>query len=455
MTTILPAERTPFDVIGRDVGQSLQGILPQAIEKRQGLNAINELQSALENSGGDISKMLPAIARAYSLNPNLQRSGIAEHYLNMAKSINSQKVPLPGEREDMPKAPVRQELPGFMGKLGNAESQFFPTNVGPQGDVGNVPQAATAGKKEPLLDYNGQTKAARKLSAERTAAGIPTNVKDALAEVKEAEEAKKAYNQKIDEELAQRVEGQETYGKRAVDYLNGVYPNASPEMQAAFMKKGEDASTKGMSEAEINRYLANEAKNFKNSIANVKKEISAPRLYNSIHRAATGTYKNFEKAAADVRQHLKPLLDLGLYDEARNILTEQGYAPEERDMIINPISERGKTSLNKVPTLPSPKRVPFIHGVAVKTEKPNIKLQDIKDGLMDLQESDSNFSLPLARKAFEDKGYDWRSFKDALNEMQQEGFKLSSDQGNQLGILDSPPLNVLEEILHSLNLVGR
>ena len=67
-----------------------------------------------------------------------------------------------------------------------------------------------------------------------------------------------------------------------------------------------------------------------------------------------------------------------------------------------------------------------------------------------------NFSVVLARKIFEDKKYDSRIFKDALNELEQdEGFKLEPDQEKQRGNLDTPPLNRLEKILHGLGLQGR
>src|SRR5271154_3216069 len=88
--SILPGNsRTPWDLIGQMTGQNISQNLPGAVQqgyqRQQGLNAIDQLQNDLAQSGGDISKMLPAIARAYTLNPNLERSGIAEHALRQAK----------------------------------------------------------------------------------------------------------------------------------------------------------------------------------------------------------------------------------------------------------------------------------------------------------------------------------------------------------------------------------
>jgi hypothetical protein len=187
----------------------------------------------------------------------------------------------------------------------------------------------------------------------------------------------------------------------------------------------------------------------------VTKDVSAPRLQNAVTRAMNGTYKNFEKASADVRQHLKPILDMGLYDFARDLLADKGYGLEERDMIINPLSERSKTVLNKVPELKLLAGVYKVTGIS-KGQRQQVDPENIKSGLRDLKQADPNFSLVLARKIFEDKHYDWRSYKDALNEMVNSGeFDLTRDQKTQLGNLDSPPLSKLEKIFESANFIGR
>ena len=231
-------------------------------------------------------------------------------------------------------------------------------------------------------------------------------------------------------------------------------------MDAIFQKKGEQAGAQIKSEADINKYLAIEAKNFKNTITNVKRDMSAPRSLNRYQRKMLGTQKNFEQAANDLRVKLKPLLDLGLYDTARNLLTDLGYYPEERENIINPLSEHEKTLMNKVPKATKISRPEELGGPQVPSffipyeYNPNEK-ENIKSGLQDLMKANPNFDLVLARKAFEDKGYDWRIFKDSLNELESQGFKLTDDQETQRAYLDSPPLDTLGKILHGLGIVGR
>lgn len=458
MTTILPPERSPLDVIMGQIGGSLSQNLPQIINRlnlkenlgnlkklasQPGIKPIDLITSAIESGAG-----IPGSERYMStLLPMLGQ---------IASANASQNAPVAGEqrnREPLQPPPQRPEAPNFLNQQQQQGGQFFPSNAGPQGGPGQVPQAATTGVKQPLRTRAEKVPDARKLSKLSTEAGIPMTVPQAMEQINMEEEEKKEHNRLVDEELKQRIQGQKTYGERAVDELKKVYPEADPETQAIFQKIGEEESKKGESEADINRFLAKKANQFKSAITNVQKDTSAPRLHNSILRAMEGTYKNFEQSGADARKHLQPMLDLGLYDKARNLLAEQGYGPEEREIIINPLSERSKSIINQVPNY---KRIETGKGrFGVKAnEKPPSK-EPIKSALIDMKKNDPNFSLVLARKAFEDKGYDWRVFKDTLNELENEGFKLEDDQEKQRGILDKPPVNILYKMLEGINIIGR
>lgn len=463
MVSILPSHRTPGDLIGADVGQALQSVLPQSVgqgyQRGLGLNALDQAQKDIGEAGGDPYKIALAFSKVGAVNPNLQRSiaPLYETALNKAMAMNASKSPLAGEaqqprnREPMEGVSPRQPAPTFMGQT-EKESEFFPSNVGPQGGRGNVPQQATSGVKEQIPTPEEEVELAKKLARERTANNIPTKPQDALVEVQQNSERKRQHNAEVDKELQQRIAGQERYGNKAVDYINQFVPDANPELQAIFKKIGEDASKRGESEAETDRYLANEAKKYKNAIVNVEKSMSAPRLLNSIERAIKGTYKDMEAASDDIRKHLDPLLELGLFDTARNLLAKKGYGVEERESIINPLSTHGKAVLNQIP---SQKKEILGVRAPLPADLQQDRTNNIKEGLKNLQQAQSNFSLPLARKYFEDKNYDWREFKDGLNQLIEEGFKLSDDQQIQMGILDSPPLNLLDKFLHGINIIGR
>lgn len=468
MVSIIPSG-TPSSLIGADVGRALQNVLPQAVG--QGYNR-GMLQKSLGNIK-DISKdpnaspldMLLATLQAGAGIPGSERylAQLAPELMKFAQARRSQESPLAGEEQmqSRDRSPIDQQtqgqgqqLPNFLNQQ-QQPNQFFPNNIGAQGGPGNVPQAATTGQKRPILTREEKIPAAKQLSKQRTDAGIPTTAKEALDEINAAQEEDRLYNSEVDKELKQRVEGQKNYGQKAVDYLHGVYDKSTPEMDAIFQKKGEEAAKRGDSEAEINRYLANEAKHFKNAIVNAEKDVSAPRLLENIASKVQGNYKNFEKAASDVTKHLQPLIDLGLYDTARGILRDKGYGVEEREAVLHPLSNQSKSIINQIPKYVAP-LPPYKGGKFARSgEKPEVDLNPIKSSLIQMQQDDPNFSPVLARKAFEDKGYDWKDFGNAWNELLKEGFTPSVDQKTQSGNLDSPPLNFLDKILHGLNLIGR
>jgi len=88
MTTILPTARTSSDAIFEQLGHGLSQTLPQAAMQRSqretGLNAIDQLQRGIASANGDMSKILPELMRAYTLNPGLERSGLGQKYLETA-----------------------------------------------------------------------------------------------------------------------------------------------------------------------------------------------------------------------------------------------------------------------------------------------------------------------------------------------------------------------------------
>lgn len=457
MVSILPSKVSPWQALGKAMTQ-LGRNTPELMENRyqrgqlqESLDAIKNLSKKPESSPLDI--MLETMKAGAGI-PGSERylGQLIPQLMKVAEANKSQKIPLAGEEMGRGQPAQRQQLPNFLNQQQNQQPEFFPSNVGPSGGPGNVPQEATLGVKQPLFTVTQLIPKAKELAKERSDSGIPTTAKEALEELKDLEKEKKDYNKEVDKELGQRTTGQQTYGQRAVTELKKVYPEASSEVETIFQKIGEDASKLGKSEAEINRYLANEAKNFKNTIANVRNDMDAPRLYNAITRGLNGTYKNFEQAGADVRKHLDPLIDLGLYDTARNLLSEKGYGPEEREMIIHPLGSESKALINQVPKYSPIETGKGKFGVKAN-EPPN--LDNIKSTLMQMKQKDPNFSLVLARKAFEDKGYDWRSFKDALNDVMSQDFELTDDQKAQSGILNEPPLQLLGSILQGLNLIGR
>ena len=79
MVSILPGnQRSPWDVIGSQIGSNLHQTLPGAVQqgyqRQLGLNALDEAQKAIGTSGGDPYQIALAFAKAGAQNPALERS---------------------------------------------------------------------------------------------------------------------------------------------------------------------------------------------------------------------------------------------------------------------------------------------------------------------------------------------------------------------------------------------
>ncbi len=339
-------------------------------------------------------------------------------------------------------------------------------------------QSEVQGKKFQLFNPDQIEQEGDRISRESQKTANPISKDEGISKVLERERQKQMFNQQHDVDEARIKEQEVEYGQKSVEKLLKLMPDATDELQAIFRKKGEDAKKSNMSEADIDKELAIEAKKFKNITAKVKNSIPAPRLFENIKRGLLGTDRDFDKSRNDIRIKLKPLLDLGLYDTSRNILADLGYNIEEREGIISDLGENTKKVLNQLPDfkektkkagffesskierLPNGEKVIVPAGYELKDGKPVAKqlsendLGEIKDNLRGVFKSDPATNLILLRKAYEDKGVSWSTFKDVLNDLIISGdVQLTEDQFNRLDSLETPPLDNLGKILHGLNLI--
>lgn len=479
MVSILPSERTAADVAGRLVGDALAKNLPSGIEKgydrgliKQGLDKVRSIANNPQAKPLDI---IFALQEASAGIPGSERyfAPVLDQILKITNANRSVNVPRPGEDQNFT-VPERQQLPSFGNQAQPASEktspEFFPNNIPSQEAPGTEPQAVTLGKKYKLFTPDQRIQEARRISQSDQALGGTMTLDQALKSVDDYIAYSDAYNAKVEKDILDKQESQRNYGDLAETEIKKVFSKTKTDEKGKpvtsldplldsniiswFRKKGEEISQVGKSEAERKRYLANEAANFKNSIVNVQKDLSAPRLQNAVQRWFNNEYKSFEKSAQDLRTTLKPLLDNGFYDLARNLLEQKGYGLEERDYILNPLNIQAESIISALPK-PSIQR----GGgdiFASESKVSNINPEELKSAILKIKDANPNFSLPLVRKALDDKAVDWRQYKDAVNELVASGeLELTADQRNQIGYLDKPPLGLLDTILQGLNIIGR
>ena len=443
MVSILPSDRSGLEQLGRYIGGGMQNALPQQYENmkyQRGMDAITRLQQSMKMPNQDQGDVLAELARAISANPNLERSGLAEYIGKLAKSKASHDIPLPLAREPREKAIVspRPEAPEFLNQLQPGNKKI----------PGQVPQEALSRQKLPEKDPSQLAQEAPEYAKQSTQAGNPMTTPEAYDLLKKQNSDVVDYNARVDVQQQKRIAGETKYGQRGIEKLQKRYPTAPPELQNYFQRKGEEAAQEGKSEADVNTILDREAEKVANMIKNVDTYASAPRTQNTIVRALNGTYRNFDDSAKDLRSHLQPFIESGLYDFAREKVQKLGYYPEEVDIVVKPLTPSVQSAFNELPKIGSGKSGHF-------APRPYADINPLKESIKKALSNDDDFSLVLGRKMAEDKGYNWQEYRDAINELGEEGMEFGRDQSSHKGDLDSPPTTFLSEFLHGLGITGR
>lgn len=371
----------------------------------------------------------------------------------LAGKRDQDKLSLRDEILQEPRA-ARKAFPGF---LQQGEEEFTPSKK--------------QRREEPEVRQKQQPQSPEELYADRTpeefnravedlinlsiAENRPINRAEAINAITHEENVKKSYREGQQLNKERRQAEQAKYGNYAVQRLENIYPNPPDETRDYFRKVGEDYAKENpdKSEAEIQKHLSTEVKNFKNNIASIKKKIGPPRLFSKSYRTIMGTDRESEKARDDIRIKLKPLLDKGFYDTARKLLSELDYYPEEREEIISSLDENAKKSLAQLPTFnkTNVNKFPF-----EKKEYTTETIDKIYNSLSDILSKNPTTNLLLLRKEYEKKGVEWDTFKDQINKLIFSGqYKPSDDQFDFLDELEQPPLNNGDQILYKMGLIGR
>lgn len=354
-------------------------------------------------------------------------------------------------------------------------SQATIPNLTTQGS-GNAPVNATTGQIEPVLDVNQLFEEGKRIAAEERAQGNAVTDQQGFDIANAVNNARITHNANVEAERSSRRESQKDYGDIATNAVGKYFPQgtASPKIEAMFQKKAEEYAAGNDSEAQIKAKLFKDAKDLKDAISNIESSPKPKRAWTKAAQKSLGTGREAENEERAIRNKLKPLLEMGLYDESRVALAKTGRYPEEIESLVTSQGENTKRVLAEfipIKKVKAPQKEAFspvdpyeiISNIGkpwqVFVPKEIYKPQDIQNFGQNLGatlQNDPSTNLILLRKAYEDKGVDWRLFKDELDRIVDEGlFAMNPEQKNQYDRLDEPPLDGLDKILFDFNLKGR
>ena len=433
MTTILPQSRSPWQVIDQAIGSELSKNLPGAVQqgyqRQQGLGAIDQLQQDLASSGGDLSKMLPALARAYTLNPNLERSGLGQFALQNAK-VN-QAYPA---RQQQPSGQIPAQQSGQISDQTGGQPAQPNQNMGSQGQPVSALPSAFNIFTGPDID-------------------------------------------KASEDFARKINDPAGYEKRQaqLNNLNQIATEQRRELEDAALKSD-------VSPSELSRFMLAgqkfDPRNPSQWVEKTKQEYKKVKSnFDKLDRAFIPGLGNAllgqdrERTLKGLQQPVSDLVKKGYEDDVREKLAENYMSPSEIEETIRPLTPQKLKAIENLPKgmFPANKT----EGIDIFSFKPPLEyplgsyeeaeithpkeLEKMRNDLSDffLKNVDENMALlPLRDKIWEERDYDWQQFAPAIQLAQEKGLKLSPRQETEMAdISTQPPRQSLPDIFRSFDRV--
>jgi hypothetical protein len=443
MATILPAARTGWDVLGEHVGAGMQRAMPQMYEnqKRQmGLNAIDQLQQDLKNANGDMSKMIPALAKAYTLNPSLERSGIAEKLIPLAQRKEMPPAGVGGASEGPRTTPTGHPLKAAEGEQPEtplAVADLVPPRPGMIQDPQGLSQFQLPYGPEDVANIRNQARS-RGLMPEIE----ERMVNDALEYNNIAEQRRKVELGNYAQAQQQRIdtrENQQAFEKYLSDHSPEFSKNPD-ELELAL--KSSEKYQNVPSFAERNAKVKNELRPYQAAKEQLKKALERPIFGLSPQRQKMLS----DSAQFMVKEGQKPQLQL--------MIANGGHGEIEEANLLNRLPDNITDRLNKFPTVFNPLNSINVTADDPKfdeqLEKANSHLNKIKskitNDLRDIIKPGKSYNEPgtnllLVRKHLMDKNATWEDAGTMIFDAVRDGkIKLDPQQQIDYQKLNLPPL---------------
>lgn len=324
-----------------------------------------------------------------------------------------------------------------------------PTAVGPRRSTELVPPRQ-------LMTPDQENAEADRRANDKIAKGIVTTWQEELPAVQAYNQANAAYNKTIDEENKNIIKYRDKLQAEAVKSYNQHIPKE--EQNIPDQKRFENYYVEGSDKTDTERfnYARRRIDALRAARATAKTYPDRPNWYKDIRRRLEGSDRTLEQAIGEMHGILQPLLDMGEYQEARNIaINTWGLGPDETERVIHPMSSE---ELKQVKSIPEAKKrvqkAPAIVGGFLPNESvpEGRNVSALKNHIESLIEKNPDISLIQTRNILGKKGYDWREFSQAIQQLQNEGKLrgLSQDTLNNIGQLYNPPLKGMGAIFQNI-----
>lgn len=472
---ILPHKTNHGSILGNAIGQALQSGIEKGSEREFELRNVerqqNRQKSRLEKAFQGLNpneesfveqfkQIAPALlttpggAQALSeLSPLFKGISQANATANAVKNRRGEGGNASGQVENQPNENIGnfQQQPNAKSSIQN--KYLNPTANAPE-EQSNFPQRTANYSPQPDMSQKDIENLALDLLEKSSSSGVPISYNEARQTAQGEAEIINNSNERIRQQQQQQQEAQSKLNEAMVIKATNNGLIKSPEDETIVKKFANEARDLG---PEVNQweYVRDRMRLFDKAKGSLTRGYTQPTLVGKYYRKLNGTYKDKEQAIKDMQPSLNELRELGLYDEARNILTNDvGLGPEDAELALFPF---GKEELNQINDFPKnnisePKYQSYLNkNFAGDANKLNIdEFRKFKQKLGNFIEKNPDTNLiGLRGKLNQEKRYYWQDIYQALDQLVEErDFKPNAQQKGQLEVIKNAPIPGLDQAFH-------
>lgn len=455
MVSILPSARSPFDVIGADVGRALQGVLPGAVEKgyNRGMlqKSLEDIKNLPQKENASALDVLTSMMQAGAGIPGSERY-MAQLYplvLQQMQGKMAKDLPQPGMGQ-----PPSQQLPSLEGAT---SSQF-----GADQQQQNLPIALPEPAFEP---YKNELE-----GIDLGVGPVPkTYSPEQYREVNEKylasgmDPAPAIESMKLQDAVARQKLDDAIKATQTVGNIADLRAQQQERIRAKLRSHMPELSESDFAVAEriAQRPEFRDIKNDNLRAQKVKQEYDlyqkAANNFSKVSERSNFNDAEYNRQIRNLGSDAKIMVRNGQRDLASQILSNNGWGPVEVSKILNPLDEQTTKSIQRMPNLKNP-----LDNVTVTSDDPRFENQAdraiknraelvnkyktvIEDGFKTgSYDPSSNIqpgtSLLQLRDEFMQKGGEWQEFEELVNNLVNSGkIKLDSYQQDEKTLLGQHP----------------
>lgn len=442
MVSIIPAERTPWDVISKQIGQNISQNLPGAVQKGYerglGLTALEKAEQALKEGILNAETGERRNLNPYEMAMQFAKVGAANPALERALGPLMQTA--------MQEARVGRAFPGAIegqGQPGVSPTTNIPA-ITPQIPQEPFKGALPIGGKNAFLTpnpFNIPTPNEIKSESERYAAAV--NDPNAAA---------------MRQQQLQNLSEIATRQRQDLEDLAIKSGEISKEETPRFMQVGSQFDPRNP-----NEWFQKTKRAYDEVKSNDKKIERA--FIPGIGQALLG--RNRDEALKKLIPSSQDQKALGLEQDLRTYYASQYMSPTEIEEQFYPLTSEKEKALKKIPRglfpheleevsvetgIPKGKKATISYEEARERAPKELELMQNQLADFFLKNVDDNTSLLVLRDALWNKDYDWRQIGPAIREAQQKGLKLTQKQSTELPDIETnPPIQSLPDIFRDLS----